>query len=794
MRTLSTSRLISPEFQLFRWCLLWPYAPRELYFCRHCYDVRCGNCVSHEVDSHYCPNCLENMASAEAKMRRHRCGNCFDCPSCGHNLSTRATIVLVPSAEGSASKDASKSTPQKVYYLTCNFCRWSTRDSGIVDQTTPAGGWQESPNPHEHRVEELVAAYRQLAVKEKNERERSKYVRKRNYMLLMEKYPVLTPRFRRCRPSTFGSFGGSHDQLVPRDTEPAVEISIPGVKAEPITESFNVDDFVKKPLKIETVTSLFQRYMSPKTQPTSIGQLEPRHKALAVKRSLRCRQCEHNLSKADFNPSAIKFRINLSAFQHVPDLRICLPTQCIASAGTGTATAAALPSATAYDPSRPLPLGLPNRTLPVLTFASVPAASINLQGFAVGKTTNVVLTLSNPAHRVTTVRLCQLSTDEEAAKLAACLTSSSGLAEICEDATIYSTARLTLPSESIRLAAKSDVTEYDDLATTTSNEFKDDDPKVIAFRQGNKVGVHVGVTPMPAGSGKTEPQPVRAVIQMTFDYQNTTSSMLSEQRAVAASAVLAASGIATNGKADAPPTAAGDQSTTSEEELRDINLLFFVDFGEIFYKVAVEGNIGCGKSTFLKYFESLSSNIEVSLEPIELWNNVKGHKLFEMFYADPGTWSSPLQSQVMVTYLHRQATPQSAPVRLIERSLHSGRHCFIEAIRENNQISDGDLEVLHEFYKFGRDMPFCKLDLIVYLRSSPEVCADRIRRRHRRGEEGISMDYLQQLHDLHEKWLLSGKNDDCPAPVLVFDCDEPLETITNAYYERREQVMCGVKS
>ncbi|VDL95327.1 unnamed protein product [Schistocephalus solidus] len=349
----------------------------QLYFCRHCYDVRCGNCVSHEVDSHYCPNCLENMASAEAKMRRHRCGNCFDCPSCGHNLSTRATIVLVPSAEGSAAKDLSKSTPQKVYYLTCNFCRWSTRDSGIADQATPAGGWQESPNPHEQRVEELVAAYRQLAVKEKNERERSKYVRKRNYMLLMEKYPVLTPRFRRCRSSAFGSFG--------RDTEPAVEISIPGVQAESITEGFNVDEFVKKPLKIETVTSVFQRYMSPKSQPTSVSQLEPRHKALAVKRSLRCRQCEHNLSKADFNPSAIKFRINLSAFQHVPDLRICLPAQCIASACSGNVIAAQLPSATAYDPSRPLPLGLPNRTLPVLSFASVPAASITLQGFAMGK-------------------------------------------------------------------------------------------------------------------------------------------------------------------------------------------------------------------------------------------------------------------------------------------------------------------------------------------------------------------------------------------------------------------------
>ena len=33
----------------------------KLYFCRHCLDVRCGFCVSHEVDSHYCPNCMENM-------------------------------------------------------------------------------------------------------------------------------------------------------------------------------------------------------------------------------------------------------------------------------------------------------------------------------------------------------------------------------------------------------------------------------------------------------------------------------------------------------------------------------------------------------------------------------------------------------------------------------------------------------------------------------------------------------------------------------------------------------------
>jgi hypothetical protein len=33
---------------------------------------RCGFCVSHEVDSHYCPGCMENMPSAEARHKKNR--------------------------------------------------------------------------------------------------------------------------------------------------------------------------------------------------------------------------------------------------------------------------------------------------------------------------------------------------------------------------------------------------------------------------------------------------------------------------------------------------------------------------------------------------------------------------------------------------------------------------------------------------------------------------------------------------------------------------------------------------
>ncbi|KAL5106812.1 Deoxynucleoside kinase [Taenia crassiceps] len=211
------------------------------------------------------------------------------------------------------------------------------------------------------------------------------------------------------------------------------------------------------------------------------------------------------------------------------------------------------------------------------------------------------------------------------------------------------------------------------------------------------------------------------------------------------------------------------------------------------FNVAVEGNIGCGKSTFLNYFKELSPKIQVSFEPIVLWNDVKGFKLFEVFYGNPSRWSTPFESQVMVTFFERQAEKQTAPVRLLERSVHSCRHCFIEAMNRNRQLSDEDLEVFDKFYDWGMNSPTSHLDLIVYLRCSPEICAERIRQRDRKGESAISMDYLNQLHDLHEDWLLGSKRDCVGAPVMVFDCNEPLEVLTNVYFQRRDQVLCGVR-
>ncbi|XP_039275973.1 deoxynucleoside kinase-like [Nilaparvata lugens] len=69
----------------------------------------------------------------------------------------------------------------------------------------------------------------------------------------------------------------------------------------------------------------------------------------------------------------------------------------------------------------------------------------------------------------------------------------------------------------------------------------------------------------------------------------------------------------------------------------------------------------------------------------------------------------------------------------------------------------------------------------VYLRSSPQVVYNRMLQRNRPEESGVSLEYLTDLHQHYEAWLMEGDPASLPAPVLVLDVDQDLQQVTQMY-------------
>lgn len=83
---------------------------------------------------------------------------------------------------------------------------------------------------------------------------------------------------------------------------------------------------------------------------------------------------------------------------------------------------------------------------------------------------------------------------------------------------------------------------------------------------------------------------------------------------------------------------------------------------------------------------------------------------------------------------------------------------------------------------------FCFVSFTVYLRTTPEVVYDRMKVRGRSEENSVSLDYLKQLHDLYEGWLVKGQKSR-PAPVLILNADLDVENITEEYIRSEASIL-----
>ncbi|XP_045497294.1 deoxynucleoside kinase-like [Colias croceus] len=194
------------------------------------------------------------------------------------------------------------------------------------------------------------------------------------------------------------------------------------------------------------------------------------------------------------------------------------------------------------------------------------------------------------------------------------------------------------------------------------------------------------------------------------------------------------------------------------------------------FRVSIEGNIGSGKSTCIKHFEKYK-NVEKHPEPIQEWRNVSGHNLLGLLYSDLNQWSFAFQHYVHLSRLKIQTSPPSTPditVKMFERSVQNSRHCFVENAKKQNFLEDPQYQVLLSWFDYTEKNLDISLDLIVYLRTTPEVVWERMMQRGRAEESEVPLEYLKQVHDSYENWLSSP---DVGCEVLTIDADRNIDTV-----------------
>ncbi len=188
--------------------------------------------------------------------------------------------------------------------------------------------------------------------------------------------------------------------------------------------------------------------------------------------------------------------------------------------------------------------------------------------------------------------------------------------------------------------------------------------------------------------------------------------------------------------------------------------------------VAVAGNIGAGKSSFVEFLQS-RYDIEPVFEPNE------DNPFLEDFYADMGRWAFHSQMYFLAKKMEiHQGIRDAQSDILQDRTLWEDAEIFAEHLGRTGVLSAREYETYRLVYESVRD-ELRPPDLMIYLRCPVKVLRRRIAARGREMEAAIPASYLRSLDRLYEEWFSRYTL----SPTIVFQTDQldPVTDIVHAH-------------
>lgn len=204
--------------------------------------------------------------------------------------------------------------------------------------------------------------------------------------------------------------------------------------------------------------------------------------------------------------------------------------------------------------------------------------------------------------------------------------------------------------------------------------------------------------------------------------------------------------------------------------------------------ISIEGNIGSGKSTLLEHLKTHYSNNENVLflkEPVDEWNNIKdekGETILAKFYADQEKYSFTFQMMAYISRLkilkdavnqiqkrktYSSVNTDKKYVIITERSLYTDKMVFAKMLFDTGKMEYINHQIyLQWFDSFIEEFPVQK---IIYVKTEPTICHNRIHIRNRNGENNIPLDYLTSCENYHE-YMLNKNSAECVCHIqLILD-------------------------
>ncbi len=177
--------------------------------------------------------------------------------------------------------------------------------------------------------------------------------------------------------------------------------------------------------------------------------------------------------------------------------------------------------------------------------------------------------------------------------------------------------------------------------------------------------------------------------------------------------------------------------------------------------VLVAGNIGAGKT-------SLTERLGQRRGWRTAFESVAANPYLADFYADMRQWSFHLQVFFLghraEQHLELANDPRST---IADRSIYEDAYIFARALHHMGNLSERDYLAYQRLFNLvvnGLPSP----DLLIYLKAPVSVLMQRIRRRGRAMESGITAEYLSLLESFYDDWMDAFEI----CPVLTIQSDD----------------------